>query len=672
MSRSGSMVACACALLASGCLLADRSLYYQDGGADPDAGDAEIEDGGTDAGDGATCAPSQVHERACTGGRDEDCDGFVDCNDVDCATALACCGEGGTAIVSEFSGPTADWISLPTTASPPIAPSGGTVSNFYSGEPRALRYRECVPIDLGVELRAVLRVNGTDTCSTPPCPYAGLVLTPLREMARGVPLPDELSVRVSSDRHVEVQRAGATLWRSVETVMAGDIDVTVQLTPGVDDAGNAWVYSAIQIVHGALTWYPWGALGDLRASIPREDLRDANAGCTEARGLYLALEGRGARVEIDSVTIDPRQCANPSHFEAIRGGGFEIDAAGVGATPRWSSGGIGAPALASYFLGGASTETWALVYDASDLPRTNELSAPMRFSIGLSTTNDADGLASWTARGNPLLGRDPPNCSGCDQSVRDPAAYLPIDEDDRSLDAGGWLVYAREIPGSGARRYQISGRPLLSSPIGTGSMEYLLLDPASEGGDCESLRDPLLLPIEPADPSQAWLLYTCIRRGRAVEIRAARFEQTGADDPRATPLGVAVLSAAELGPIAGVWMRGADGAAWFVGGDRVIYRLWVATRDLAGETAIAFAEWTGARGVLPDFAPYDANPVLRTGDPILGDCTGAIDCDIDAIGVTRVANAPNTVRLLVARTITTTGGARQVLVPLDQVWPAPR
>ncbi|MDQ3035416.1 MAG: hypothetical protein M3Y87_23630 [Myxococcota bacterium] len=660
-----------CALAATGCLFPDRSKLGRDGGVD--AGDAggdggheeDAGDGGTDdAGDG--CVVAEQHERSCENDRDDDCDGLTDCNDFDCGRALVCCGEGGDATTSEFM-TSAYWTSLPTGATPVIAPADDVISIFPSSEPRAIRYDECLPVDLGIAVRAVMRARGPSCAAGTSC-HASLVLTPQSDMARGIPLADELSIRVYADGFVEARRAGTLLARSPRTLGAGPLDVEVKLTPGIDDAGNAWVYTEVT-VSGSEPWQPWTGL---RALIPRGDLVGAGLGCEQARGLYLALEGIGDRVEIQSVTIDPFECANPSHFEIPPGGVTEIAIEDVGATERWSSGGIGAPALASYFVDGAPPETWTLLYDATNVPRTNELSAPVRFAVGLSQTTRGGGLSDWTVVGDPLIGADPPHCAGCMPSVREPTIHLPIDEETRGLPAVsfGWAVYARELEDSGGRRFRLEARQITTAPIGASSTAYPLLTPASEGSGCTSLRDPLLLPMHAGDATEAWLLYSCARGASPREIRIARFTADGGA-PRATPLDVALLTAADVGPIASIALHAADGAAWFVGDDLVIHRLWLATRDISGRTAIAFAESSGVPGEMPSFVPYAANPVLRAEDPVLGRCDAA-DCDIDSVAVTRIANSPHRVRLLVARTITTATEVRHVLVPLDQIWPEPQ
>ncbi len=654
-----------------GCLLPDRTRLDRD--ASLDAGSDvglpdDAGDGSLDAGD--ACIIAEQHEASCDNRRDDDCDGLTDCNDFDCGRALYCCGPGRAERVFSFD-TGAGWRSLPTGVLPNIEPEGGVISNFPSSEPRATRYDECLSIDLGMEIRSILRARGPRCSPDSPCPYASLVLTPISEMARGVPLADELSVRLDADSRIEVRRAGAVLARSPTPFGASNIDVRIRLTPGIDERGGAWIYADIRIVSADLTWSPWEGL---RPLVPREDLIGASLGCTEARGLYLALEGLGDGVDIDSITIDPYECANPSHFERPSST-TPLEGAALGVDPSWSSGGVGAPALSSYFIDDEPPETWTVLYDATNVPRTNELTTPVRFSIGLSQSTRSTG-DGWTVRGDPLLGADPPHCTGCLASVREPTILLPVrDHADSSPghrglphSSRGWIVYASEIEGSGGRRFELEARSLIASPIGIGGTRFTLLTPASELGGCASLRDPLLLPVASADTDDAWLLYSCERDGSLREVRIARFSVSD-DGPRARPMGVA-LTASQLGSFASIALRAADGATWIVHEELVIHRLWFVTRDLRGRTAIAFAEASGPPDALPTFEPYAANPVLRADDPILGGCD-TYSCEIESLAVTRMANSSHRVRLFVARAIRMPSEIRHVLVPLEQVWPAP-
>src|SRR4051794_209077 len=50
--------------------------------------------GGTHATPGPTCTPLATSEATCSGGTDDDCDGFVDCLDTDCDGQA--CGAGLT------------------------------------------------------------------------------------------------------------------------------------------------------------------------------------------------------------------------------------------------------------------------------------------------------------------------------------------------------------------------------------------------------------------------------------------------------------------------------------------------------------------------------------------------------------------------------------------------
>lgn len=81
---------------------ASTPAVTDDGSAGPDvieggvladaraAGDARSDDGAQAAGDGG-CDLRETSELSCESGRDEDCDGLVDCGDPDCRQSMTCC-----------------------------------------------------------------------------------------------------------------------------------------------------------------------------------------------------------------------------------------------------------------------------------------------------------------------------------------------------------------------------------------------------------------------------------------------------------------------------------------------------------------------------------------------------------------------------------------------------
>ncbi|AKF08095.1 hypothetical protein [Sandaracinus amylolyticus] len=677
MTRAG--LACA-ALALVGCLMPDRSLIERDAGMDaPDTSQWEdAGDAGEDAGDGG-CRTDQQFERTCDNGEDDDCDGLVDCNDFDCGRELECCGSGGESVVSEFATDSLDWVSLPIGVPPAIQreTTDDVVSSFGTGDPRGLRYVECLPVDLGMSITATLRAPRGTACATREgCEYASIVLTAVPDMARGASLPDELSVRVYRDRIVEVRRAGRVIDTAPQSFGIDDVNVTIELSPGVS-GGAAWIFARVLVAQtGVDTWDVFADSDDggRRALIPREHLAGEGFGCAAVRGLYVALEGRGNYVDVDAVGSDPYECANPSNFRTIEGASTGLDHTALRAADAWAAGGVGAPTLGSYFVG--VDDAWDVYFDATNVPRTNELSAPVRFAIGGATTSDDEGLAAWTSRdalGAPVLGVSPPQCVGAAcpplSSVREPALYVPLDEETRSIERStqGWLAAARELDGSNGRRFGIDLHPMGLSPFFVADDAMPVLRPDTEGGGCTSLRDPLLLPAGPHPTTTFWLLYGCERTGTLREIRMARVDVDGG--VRATLPSEVVLDADDFGDIAAITLRGADGASWFPNDDEdlAIHRLWVVARDLAGRTSVAFAESAAPRDEPPRFVPYAANPVLRASDPVLGACPGR--CDIESIAAARIANSPQRVRLLVGRTITTATEVRHTLLPLDQVWP---
>jgi hypothetical protein len=643
---------------------------------------------GRDATDAPICTR---FERTCDDGDDEDCDGLVDCNDFDCATSLDCCGASQTVVPTEsFDPPFPDWPWMPTSFGA-ITQPGPRLDDFgRTGVPRGVRVRDCVPIDLGARVMATLYAEaGTPVCGATACEnYASIVLSPATDMPPGDPrgLLDELAVRVYHDGRAEVRRADEVLETAPTNYGLDPIAVTIELTPGVHTDGLAYVFATIRLQQpGIAEWTPF----ENDPFIPREHLVGAELGCTVARGLFLAFEGVGTNSGVDDVEVTRFECANPSHFQSPGTLGVELEAPDIGAEPGWTLGGVGEPAIASYRSSVSDPERWELAYDASNRDRALEGMAPVHYSIGGSYTTASGGLTMWTARlgsmsprtaGEPILGFDPPDCVGavvpdppndCSllRSYREPGLYVPLDEADRTLlspTTSPFLVAARQIPAS--RDFEIVGARYDGLPLDDSDLATLL----SPHEGCASLRDPALLPGAPDGEMPFFLLYTCDPGdGTPTTIRAARL---------ASPLGPATAEPGweirpdQLGRFAEAGVSSPDGAVWFVGATSgyAVYRIYFVAESYDGAPVLAFAEGNAqAWGELPDVVPYAGNPVLRSDDPLLGDCP-TDGCDIRSVAVTRHADLPNRVRLYFGRTLEEDTSIRHVLTPLDQVWPALR
>ena len=688
---SARWLAPAVALLAAGCLLPDpyRLDAQVDAGSDapadapqdaPDASDAPHDAG-------PFCAPAVLHETQCTpGSGDEDCDGLADCNDFDCSTSLDCCGMGSPFLSEAFTGGVpASWGWMPSGQGSIPQPSGQLSDFGTTGLPRGVRVPLCLPADLGVRVLLDMQVDGM----APSCPagispcvnYAAAVLSPASDMAPGEPLLDELGVRLHSDGRAELRQAGSVVATAPAPFGAGVVRVTIELAPGVDASGIAYAFATVTLTQGPTGWV---AL-DHAPFVPRDHLIGRPLGCTEALGLNLAFEGISNHVSIDNLAVRRFECANPGHFVAVDAIGSTV--AGAGAAD-WTGGGAGSPGLVAFFPSSTSmVERWDLAYDASNRERTLEGASTVHYSIGGAIRSS--GLAfsdGWTARsaGAPLLGYRPPDCDGSTipmppgdcallRSWRDPSIYASVDETSRALVGGAmgsaWLSYAREtMPGSRVHDLVVARLELADAPVGA---ERTML--AASATDCRSLRDPTLLPMQPAGEGDALLLlFTCDRGpGVPTTIGAATLADINAT---AVVSSTRALDPSTFGPFARAGLSSADAAVFFVGTaaapetQRAVYRVWLMTRDFSRPT-LSFVEGTAPWGQVPGFVPYGANPVLLPGDPILGTCPPR-GCALDSVAVSRHANEPTVVRLLLARTLDEDTGIRHVLVPLDQHWPA--
>lgn len=704
-------------LLTAACVLSGCSLIF---GVDPDqypfdSGDRADSglDGGTDAGDGGTDAGDagtdasldgwicpRRFERECAGGEDEDCDGLIDCNDSDCATSLACCSDRAPLfdLVTFDDAFPSEWTWIPISDEAISQGGDDWLHDFGTFDyPRAVRVDRCLPIDLGVRITAsMLPLNLPPMCpgSEPSCAnYATLLVTESTNATPPETLAENFAVRVYHNGRVEIRAAGKVLMNSaVDGVMFNTgptstaISLRVELTPGVQDDGLPYVFARVELTQGRISWPLEGTPPMFlppRPIFPREYLRGSDIGCSGARGLLLAFEGRGDNVRVDNVGVALFGCANPAHFEAA---GAEIDADDADGplydSDDWTAGGLGSPSVQSFFPSVSSRERTEIFYDASNRDRTLEPTDGVRYSIGGSYTTDPDGVSNLVPRSmaNPILGLRPPDCigtmmppGGCDvrRSWREPALFVPVDET-RTMLVGPQLglVYARETgPLSGVFELGVAAAYLDDESFveRRGAL-------AASGDGCTSRRDPVLLPTRPGGvATDRVVLYTCERAMGPSSIRGLQLREfpPGPDD--ITPIDGDIIAPGAPGTFSGDGVRAADAAVWFREAeptDQMVVRVWYVSEARSTDPAtISFAEGSGPQGQLPALHPYPANPVLRSNDPVLGACDAVGDCQIESVAVTRLANEPDTVRLLVSRTLETSTGIRHVLVPLNQVWP---
>jgi hypothetical protein len=685
----------------------DRSLLDRDAGADS----GEPDDGGPDApidapdawtGDGGPCN-GQAVELACDDAEDDDCDGLADCDDYDCASSLSCCGTErpiGQA-TSNFETVPAGWQWMPSDFT--IPQPTGSISDFgVSGKPRAIRAPVCLPIELGVRVRATIHADGDPpVCPSGPCEnYASIALTATTDFEDGEEVTDDLSVRIYHDGRAETRQNRAVRDARetpfAATPSASPIGVSIDLAPGVSpDDGEAWIYATVVLVQDASTW----TAIDHQPIFTARDLLGPAFGCVEARGLLLAFQGIGQGIHrIDNLRSDRFDCANPGHFEPAGPIGTTLDATTLRAQTNWTGGGIGSPTIMSSLdapRGEGGVDRWDILYDGSNLERTNEPIANVHFSIGGAfTAADVAGLSMFTGRrgvapiaGDPLFGFDPPECfegviptppGDCAllRSYREPSVWAPIDEAGRHVPPSATLTvaFAREVVGAPGR-FEIGGGTV---PMSNASdpTEYIeegqtLLSPA-DAGECVSFRDPLLLPTRANGLGPLLLFFTCERgKGTPSTIGVATI---ATPFPRAASIvRTDLLTPADVGPFARAGLSDPDGAVWFHEGGAT-YRLWFLSHTLA-EATLSFAEGTitpeqSDLGVMaPPLRPYPANPVMTAIDPVLGACASS-DCDLESLAVTRMSTQPNRVRLMISRTRYGATTIEHGLVPVEQVWPS--
>lgn len=638
----------------------DARVDPPDGGPDSGPPDSGPQDSGPDE-----CVPQQTLETSCDDGKDNDCDGLVDCFDFDCRGVATCCRRGDATAHCLSS---ASFTRLPVGAGAEVlfsgalcAPNDALVEFGPAGITRAL-VSDCQPINFGMELRASFRID--TSCASPGAcsDYAALALTPVRTLVDGEPLISELRVVVSPAGSVEIDRAGTRIGAGLPagTFRADDrVDFVVSLEPGPDDRGRDVLYATVDVVGR-------GRILERTAVMPLDTLRCISPSGTSV-GLYLAIEGAGNDVHVvGPVTTSERACANPSQFRAQSEPSL--------ATPSsCAPGGAGAPALVSYCRGNCAGEgppqyQSDLWVDASDDQRADEIIRFVDFGIcgyAWQSPRFPSGTAGddWTARGAPgfLWPIDPEW-----RSAREPTLLAISDDAGATRVEKLWYAYAERTE-EGSEVYAIyAGEVLTGTAHAAPRPTTPLLRPEQAG--CTSVRDPLLLAHYAGTPGShyvdgAWLVFTCEQGGGVPRsIRAARItpELTVMAGSFETVLTSAIGSYAERGVFA------AEG--FTEPGDPLTLRLWFLTRDGSG-VHLAYAQGrSDDPDVLPSVEPYPANPILAGDSPILGgDC--AAGCTLTGATVTPSTELASHYQFLIARSRVTPTGPVHDLVPLLQ--PAP-
>lgn len=624
-------------------------------------------DAGIDAGnDGGGCRPTETLEVTCEGGGDEDCDGYVDCEDTDCRGASVCC-RGARDVDSVCLASLVEWRAQPPgTTEIDIAGSCGDerVTSFgVDGVPRALMSAKCQPIGFGMRFEVQFDVEAA--CGLPPCDYAALALTPLPTLVSGEPLSSELRAVVRADKTVALERAGTELARSA-TPFTGTAPIRLRLVlePGPDESGRDVLFATATFAQDGRT----EALAARAPILPLADLRCLGPSGPEV-GLYAAIEGVGEGVQVRGPLARTEfQCSNPSQFLRRPA---ELSTTSIEAC---APGGVGAPALVNYCREHCEATPeqiqWELWADASDVQRSDESFRFIDFGVcgWAATQPQPPGTGEWFARpadADPFLWADDP-------SSREPT-LLPIAQHGVEPRVERVAFAYAERTTAEAETYAVHGGVMLTAPTERPGTRRQLLTPA-QTSDCRSLRDPLLLADWEATDvghsvSAAWLLFTCEREdGAPRSIGAARLS-VGASLAldESTPIRTDVLSAS-VGAYAERGVFGAEGFIEASGADRIA-RIWFLARDGRGRVRLAYAQGRGpASEGLPILSPYAANPLLDGSEDILGD-----DCDrgctLTGLSVTPSFIELGNYQFLIARSRLTPTGPQHDLVPLLQ--PAP-
>lgn len=666
--RVGSRVATMTALLAlTACSItndpAPLPLPPQDGGTL----DGSQLDGG-DAGDGESpdATTCRAREICFNGGVDDDCDQATDCDDLDCANEAACCEGAGPALFTETwraSTFGVNWtLASPADAAAVAVTDNVALSSFGAdGRVRSLMPSDlterCVPLALGARIEVLFDASScTGACTSD----AAVLLTGAAAPASGSSLAADLRVGVSADSALRVTSGSTSLISAPVPIAAGG-RVVIEISPSVRD--GVAVLSA-RVTTGA---EPTPTVVVADGAFIAQGLLTA---CAGGPGLAIAVEGRGSSVSVGRLEVTPLSCTNPRVFLP---GGNVVSAADVDATDVWTGGGISAPALLP------ETGVQHLFYDAADVDRDIESTAPLNFAIGAADA--ASFTASWGAvlgsdgmPGHAYLGVTPPACAmpscATDRSVREPSAsasYMP----DGSLDGTThFLAFARDsefdpdvfaieyvdAPLAAARKPPLAGRPLLPTPP-----------------ECTSVRDPALAQAGATPASGLWLFYTCERTPAPSTIRAVALQLSGGELSARMDTDVEVLGPG-IGTYAARGVRAPSAIVRVVDGtpSTLAVRLWFIARGSDGRGSLALAEGqttitppaTAASAPIPQLSPYPANPLLRGDSPALGACDGV--CDVRDVGIGRLPNDTDLTLLVARRVDRTAGGTVWELVPLAQ------
>lgn len=669
---------CACLSLLAGCGLLgefDPDLLRRDGGVD--AGP----DGGIDAG---------PLEEDCSVDGDEDGNGLADCDDFACVGVPRCCDADDPVDIVEDWEDLDAWTVLPSADPEPPEREPGRLTGFGVGTiPRAVRRKQCVPMVAGLAIDAAFAPQRDGACvGSDPCD-AGLVLTAARDMTEGARLLDELSVRATRGGRVDVRQGGVVVAEGPQIPVGQEVDVAIVVGPGFDADDRPVLVATVSAAVGDQE--PVSLVEGFPVT-PLEDLVAEGIDCSDTPGLYVAVEGRGAQVEVAPLTLEVQACLNPSLWEhpVIAEDVLTLDRLAPGG---WAGGGgLLAPALAVSVTGEEPDPLrFDLLFEGTDVPPDLEADTRVGYALGHGVAMGDQGWGDgWAFAPDPApkagdchpscLGDPPTGCTVSDcpdaPSYREPAAHPLLDSEGAlQLLSVAWAVEldpASRAHGLGA----VVSFPLQPETPFVPPAEVLTPETLATAGEdlapCDSLRQPALAPAEPGDVGRRWLFFTCQRSGAADEIRAVTLSpsmvfQPGTEvlvldpgDPAVAPHGAGGVSSPEV-------------LVDFSDGDRATVRLWYLARPVPGAPAsLALAQGGGSDApedgdpgtAVPALVPYPGNPVLRPDDPVLGDCPG--ECTLEGAAVARRPDVAGRLRFLLARRLDAEGEVSYELQPLEQ------
>ncbi|MCS6798734.1 MAG: hypothetical protein NZ898_09405 [Myxococcota bacterium] len=618
---------------------------------------------------------------------DEDCDGLRNCSDFDCAGHAACCMSGTSRIESWEDPGLTGWQPLPMSA--PRSPRVQDNRLVFLGDSWvSVRRDACTPLASGVEIDVKFHLERVVTgCGSTPhraC-VASLVLTPALDVVPGRRLLADLAVEVTVDpsmdnSRLQVRRETEVIGSVYSGAGLGHVlAVTVRLSPDVDARGRPVLAAEVLGTNESMAGEGF-VLVERTPLLPVDELVRDYTECDRSPGLFVALEGTGDGVRVGQLVERRLDCTNPVQFRRPSGvDDAVLDAERLGFVRRvdgavegWASGGIAAPAL-MHTEPSSGTYRWDVLVDGTDVDRPLEHVADIGFAIGHATSTAWNGAWMSTPPPAPRAGDCHPSCvgppAGACVSMSNCASGLRIlREPSFALSSSpANFVYAIAQRNVG-EPYRIR---LLDTSRSAATSIGGFNDPLSLPEDCENVRDPMIVARGTGSTGSGFaylLFYTCERDGAPSQIRVAGISaMLGATIPSD---GGIVLDPASLPAYARGGVRAPEVIADYDEMGRGSFLMWFTARSARGSTVIALARGESEPGQLPrTFTPYPGNPVLRHDEPALGPCHG--ECEVLGLGVTRRANAPSTVRLLVSRRVSTATGVRYELVPLEQTWPRP-